>query len=275
MVEVSIIMPIFNGENYLNSTLPCILDQTFSDFELICVNDGSSDNTLAILNEFSKNDSRIKIISQKNSGPGVARNNGMKNCNGNFIYFMDYDDYICPEFLELNLNNIKNNDSDFTIFKVGKIKNNKFVNERNYIPFDEIFLDCNFNNFAVDYHSIKENVLNSYFAPWTKFYNKDFLSRYEDFVFNENIAYEDVLFHVKSMLRASKISFVDEILYYYRIDNPNSVTFDDTSMDIYPVVDFVCEFLKNENYFEEFEQEYEFFKTQQITFHMNPPVSEE
>lgn len=100
MVKVSIIMPIYNGEDNLENSLNSIKAQTFEDFELLCVNDGSTDSTLDILEEFSKNDSRIRIISQKNGGPGSARNNGLKNCTGEYVYFMDSDDRIVPDFLE-------------------------------------------------------------------------------------------------------------------------------------------------------------------------------
>jgi len=93
MVAVSIVIPVYNIEKYLPICLDSIINQTFTDFEVICVNDGSKDNSLKILEEYAKRDFRIKVISQENGGSGSARNNGLKNAQGKYIQFLDGDDY--------------------------------------------------------------------------------------------------------------------------------------------------------------------------------------
>ena len=92
-VKVSVIIPFHNGIDYVNETMRMIVNQTLKEIEIICVDDGSKDNSLNILNEYAKKDLRFKIISQENSGAGVARNNGLSRAQGEFIIFLDSDDY--------------------------------------------------------------------------------------------------------------------------------------------------------------------------------------
>lgn len=276
MVEISIIIPVYNSQDHLKDTLDYILNQTFDDFELICVNDGSGDDSLDILNDYSLKDSRIKVFSQENKGQGSARNKGLEHCTGKYVYFMDSDDCIIPEFLELVHDDIKNNSSEIVMFKTGNIESGNKIDTPPLFPFYEVFKDADFNDFTFDYTNVRKYVLNSSFAPWTKFYKKELFDRYDDFKFNEKLPYEDVLFHIKSMLRASRISFVPEYLYYYRIDNPNSSSFNyESHIKIFDVIDEVGEFLKKENYLNDFEKEFEFFKLRQITYHMITPINKE
>ena len=275
MVKISIVMPVYNCENHLNDTLNCIINQTFEDFELICINDGSTDNSLDILKNFACKDSRVQIISQENKGPGAARNKGLDVSSGDFLYFIDSDDYIVPNCLELLYNNITSNNSDIVFFKVGNIKRNKKVHIHEYFPFDKLFTDVDFNNFSFDYNSVRKYIFNASFAPWTKFYRKKFLDSYKDLRFDEELPYEDILFHVKIMLRSSRISFVPEYLYYYKIDNPHSVTFDSEShIEIFKIINYVEDFIRNENLFVEFKEEFEYFKNAQIMRHLSNPNDE-
>ena len=276
MVEISIIMPVYNSQDHLKDTLNCLLNQTFADFELICINDGSSDDSPNILNDSSLNDSRVKVISQENKGPGAARNNGLAECIGKYIYFMDSDDYIIPEFLQMVYDNMTNNDSEIVMFKIGNIEKGHKIDIRPYFPFDEVFKNVDFEDFTFDYHSVRKYVMNAAFGPWTKLYKKELFDRYDDFTFDEDVPYEDVLFHIKAMLRASKISFIPKYLYYYRIDNLNSSSFDyESHIKIFNVIDYVEAFLDKENYLNDFNNEFEYFKLRQITYHMISPISEE
>ncbi len=93
-IKVSVIVPVFNVEAYLNESLDSILNQTLNDIEIICINDGSTDNSLNILETYAKKDKRIKIISKENEGQGVARNVGLDDAQGEYISFVDSDDFI-------------------------------------------------------------------------------------------------------------------------------------------------------------------------------------
>ena len=111
MPLVSVIIPIFNVENYLKKCLKSIINQTLKDIEIICINDGSSDSSLNILNDFASSDERIIVLSQKNHGPAKSRNEGLKIAKGKYIFFVDSDDYIQDYTLEKLYENAKNNDS--------------------------------------------------------------------------------------------------------------------------------------------------------------------
>ena len=110
MSEVSIIVPIYNSEKYISACIESILHQTYKDFELLLIDDGSTDNTNNIIKKYK--DSRIKIYRQENKGTGAARNLGMKHANGNYLTFVDSDDAIEQRYLEIMLNACKNNNAD-------------------------------------------------------------------------------------------------------------------------------------------------------------------
>ena len=94
MINVSIVIPVYNVEKYLKQCLESVVNQTLDKIEVICINDGSTDNSLNILKEYEKKYNNIIIIDQENKGPGFARNIGMKRASGKYIYFLDSDDYI-------------------------------------------------------------------------------------------------------------------------------------------------------------------------------------
>ena len=99
-VEVSVIVPIYNVSNFLPKCLQSIIEQSFKDIEIICINDGSTDNSLDILNSFARLDERIVLINQPNQGVSKARNNGLAAAKGKFLLFIDGDDYIASDFIE-------------------------------------------------------------------------------------------------------------------------------------------------------------------------------
>jgi len=275
MVKVSIIMPIYNSEKFLRNILEKLKNQTFKNLEIICINDGSTDESLKILKELKNEDSRIIIINQENKGSGSARNKGLELASGDYIYFIDSDDMITPSTIEKLYNSAIRNNSDLVLYKIGNIKNGELI-FNNILPIEKIFKYEDFNNLSFNYKSIKKHVMNYQFAPWTKFYKKAFLDSYDDFRFPENVPYEDVIFHIKCMIRASSISFVPEFLYFYNITNPNSVTFDhSTHIKIFNIIDIVKEFLKEENHYKEFEEEFEYFRLAQIHRHMILPTTSE
>lgn len=263
---ISVVVPVYNAEPFLEEALSSILNQTFKDFEVLCVNDGSSDNSFKLLNEFANKDPRVKIINKPNGGCGSARNMGLDFAHGDYIYFFDPDDYVLPDAFEKLYKNAVKNDSDLVMFKIARFRDGESVDYS--IPgfdFDKLFKNTDFNNFTFDYHDIKDYVLNSSFAPWSKLYKKEFIDKYDDFRFDLGVAFDDVPFHVKSLIRASKISFVPEFFYHYRLSNPNSVNNTKSNqIDIFKICDLVEEFLVSEGVFKEFKDEFYAFKIAQI-----------
>lgn len=276
MVEISVIIPVFNVENFLKECLDSVCNQSFKDIEIICINDGSSDNSLEILREYEKKDGRMKVIDQSNRGLGASRNRGLDIACGNYIYFLDSDDYIDLDTLNKLYCSAKSNDSDVVLFKFQSFDDNHNVHYRGIeFKIDEIFGEINYSNFVFNYMDVKRHVLNSAFSACLKLYKKEFLDSFDDFYFPENLSFEDVIFHVKIMVRALKISFVDENLYYYRSNENSLLNSSANGLDIFEVIDMVEEFLKENDYYSALENEFIFFKIAQILVYMISTGSEE
>lgn len=123
MDKISVIVPVYNAENYINRCVDSILNQTHKDIEVILVNDGSKDNSLEILREYEQKDSRVKVIDQENKGVAVARDVGLKNAIGEYIAFCDSDDSYEPDFLQLLYKNLINYGADMSLCRARLFKN--------------------------------------------------------------------------------------------------------------------------------------------------------
>jgi len=140
MSIISIIIPVYNVEKYLRQCLDSIVSQTFTDFECICVNDGSTDNSLSILQEYANKDKRLKIVSQKNEGNYSARNRGIKLSNSEYITFIDSDDWIENNYLEKLYSNITvNDDVVICVFKTYETKDNIFKRDPNFATISKLY----------------------------------------------------------------------------------------------------------------------------------------
>lgn len=274
MVEISVILPVYNSEDYLKECLESITNQTFKDIEIICIDDGSSDGSLGILNDFANADNRITVISQENMGVAKTRNNALELVNGNYVYFMDSDDCLDRNAFKKLHDNITSNDSDFCIMKA------IFLNgdEEYKFPAFELekeFGKVNFNNFTFTYKDIKTHVLNDLFAPWLKLYNAKFLKSSDDFTFPEIKSYSDAPFHVKTMLNASKISFVPEYLYHYREVDDSLVHSSSNTKNFFKLSDIIEDYLKANGFFDEFKEEFDAFKIVKLVYYMGFADSDE
>jgi len=274
MVKISVLIPVYNAKDYLDESISCILNQTFKDIELICVNDGSKDNSLDILNDFAAKDSRVKVIDKKNGGCGSARNRALEEASGEFVYFFDPDDIVEENAFELAYDSAVRNDSDMVIFKANIFDKNGISNKEIFFYYDKSLKESQFDNLRFD--DIKQYVLKGGYAPWSKLYKKEFIDSYDDFRFDLGLAFDDVPFHVKSMVRAKKISFVNEFLYHYRVDNVNSVNSTASNgFDIFKIVDIVEDILRSENVFDQLTNEFYSFKLYHILNYIISTDSEE
>ncbi|MGN1362807.1 MAG: glycosyltransferase family 2 protein [Methanobrevibacter sp.] len=273
--RISVIMPIYNSNKYLKEAIDSILNQSFKDFELICVNDGSTDNSPEILENYRKKDKRIKIINQKNQGAASARNTGLKNTKGDYIYFIDSDDYIAKNTLKELYKNAILNDSDIVLYKMAHFNGDKIRYNAPGFNLEKANPNIDFNNYTFNYKKIKPEILNKTFSPCNKFYKKEFLDSYNDFYFDTGIIFEDVPFQVKSLLRAKKISYIPEYFYYYRQNHESVMNTNKNREDIYKIINIVEKFLKDNNYYKEFKYEYDYFKVLQITQYIIPANTEE
>ncbi len=219
MCEFSIIIPIYNAQEYLKNCLSSVFNQTFSDFEVICVNDGSEDASLDILQKFANKRNNIKIISQENQGASSARNRGKNEAIGKYIYFLDADDYMHPKLLEITHKFAENHNADMVCFDFIKSNDMKLEN----------FINKEIENINKIKYVVSDNPLqytkkrckyNINFASWTKVYKSNFISNLS----YANIPYfEDALHTFEAIAKKPKTVILAEKLYYY-VDNPNSLS---------------------------------------------------
>ena len=212
MVKVSIILTAFNEERYIKKAIESILNQTFKDLELIVVNDGSTDNTLDIIKGFD--DERIVLINQENMGPGASRNRALELAKGDYIMYLDGDDWYCEEAVEIAYEEIESRDTDFTFYqminyddKTGEIYENDWFNLN---IFDESFEDTVFN-----IKDFKGSIFDLSVGVCQKIYNASFLRKI-DARFPEGIFFEDMPFFYYVLLKSERISIIKKHLYYRR-----------------------------------------------------------
>lgn len=218
--KLSIIIPVYNIEKYLAKCIDSILNQTFQDFEVICINDGSTDSSLEILADYALEDRRIKIISQKNSGPATARNLGLKEVKGEFISFVDGDDWIEPNTYELTLQNMTD-DIDLICFGTKLVIEKDFLlNENNIKSFknlEEYYRIKTNGNLELNEYAIKTTTVNI----WNKIFRTSIIKE-NNIVFLANLlCSEDVGFLYKYLFMCKRLYLIDETLYNY-VQRPNS-----------------------------------------------------
>lgn len=211
-VKVSIIVPVYNAEKYITQCIESLLNQTLKECEFIYINDGSQDSSEVIINKYKKLDKRIKLISQKNQGVSAARNAGIKAALGEYIGFVDADDFVEKEMYKVLYDTAEIENCDIVISNFqSKMEGHKVFS--NY-PFPK---NINLND---DY--IQKNLL-SYFlkkddlnSVWTKIYKKKLIEK-ADATFPQNLALgEDGLFNMQCFSHAKSVRFIEYIGYHYR-----------------------------------------------------------
>lgn len=212
MPEVSVVIPVYNAGKYLSAALMSVKNQTFKDFEAICINDGSTDNSLGILQSFARDDARFKIYTQQNSGGSVARNVALDKAKGEYIAFLDNDDIYHPQYLEILYKNITEHDADISCCSYLK-----FVGNNNYCFNNQITeVDNNFVSLQpfVDKFKRKKKIES---LMWTKLYRTKLL---QNIRFSPQLpAINDILFNIEVLLSAHKAVICKCPLIAYRIIN--------------------------------------------------------
>jgi len=250
-IKISIIIPVYNVEKYLEQCLNSVVNQTLKDIEIICVNDGSTDNSKDILNEYAEKDSRIVIIDKKNAGLGAARNTGMEHVNGEYILFLDSDDWMDLEACESLYNYTLSHDSDLMIFKIRPYdeNTNEFFKRKDY----ELSAVKNFfNESNVNYKMLKNSIFKFSVVAYSKFYKKSFLDKFS-MKFPEGLIFEDNPFFYDVILKADKIKFLDEYYVYRRFRDGSIITScDKRFLDIIPITNLMLDIFKRNNLYIEY-----------------------
>ena len=221
-IKVSVVVPIFNVEDYIGPCLDSILDQSLKEFEVICVNDGSTDSSLDILKEYAAKDNRIKIIDKDNAGYGHTMNIGMDMASGEYFVIVESDDFILPKMFETLYDAAKENDLDFVksdFYRFYGEDNKNIIKE--YQKLDKTNSNKYYNKIfsTHDDHETYKLLMNT----WTGLYSLDFL-RKNNIRHSETpgASYQDNGFWFKTFFYGKRVMFIPEPFYMYRRDNPNS-----------------------------------------------------
>lgn len=223
MIKISVIIPVYNTEKYIKECLDSIANQTFNDFEVICVNDGSVDNSLNILDEYAQRDSRFIIITQKNQGAGPARNNGLKQAKGEYVLFLDSDDVFEPTMLEEMYNKIQEFDADLAVCSCKKMnEKGEIIEDSN--PQWPLKLDIVPLNTTFSRKDYPEDILWMLCViPWNKLCKKEILIK-NNIEFQNITSSNDVAFGHKVIVCAQKIVVFDRKLIKYRYHHKESIS---------------------------------------------------
>ena len=213
MVKITVIIPAYNVESYIEECLDSVVNQSFGDIEIVCVNDGSTDNTLDILNVYAEKDSRIRIINQTNHGLSYSRNIAMENARGEYICFLDADDYLDLDTLEKTYAISEEKSLDFVIFKLIDFDDETRELKADYY-FDMPYLKRIVGDSVFSIDEVQENLYKMCVTAPGKLYRHDFI---KDFKFPEGLIFEDNAYFTELMFNAKRIYFLDEYLYFRRV----------------------------------------------------------
>ena len=220
--QISLVIAIYNLEKYLRECMDSVLNQTFQDFEVICVNDGSTDGTLEILNEYADKDHRIKIINQQNQGAGAARTRGLREVQGKYFQMLDGDDYFEPNMLEKLYNLAEKHGADIAACSSRKVDDFGNITEsRN--PNSPIDLWKTPLNKPFSYKDFPEDIFSLIgYVPWNKLYLTS-MAKENSLEYPSIVGGEDMAFVLMALACAKKVVVIDDELINYRFNRPGSV----------------------------------------------------
>ena len=206
-IKVSIIVPAYNVENYIEDCLNSLVNQTLKDIEIIVVNDESTDSTFDIIKKYANNDSRIKVINQKNQGVAGARNSGLEIALGEFIGFVDSDDWIDSNYFELLYNSAKENDADMAIASILKHK-------KKYLKYNAKYTKLEVANTIQEKIKLCQDKKKRFFYVWNKLCKADVIKN-NSINFPQGRVFEDVKFSTEAVFYSKKIIAVPNTYYHY------------------------------------------------------------
>ncbi len=214
MPKVSVIVPIYNAQKYLNQCLDSIIGQTLKDIEIICINDGSTDNSLNILKEYAAKDDRIIVVNKPNTGYGHTMNVGLEHATGEYIGIVESDDFVDLEMFEQIYDIAKKNSAEV-------VKSNYFEYKNKSNTFIENLKDCKYNNIFSPME--EQNVFFVSPSIWSGIYKRSLLIN-NNIKFNETpgASYQDTSFAFKVWASAKRVYLVNEAFLHYRKDNMDS-----------------------------------------------------
>lgn len=218
---VSIIVPVYKVEEMLDRCMESILHQSYKNIEVILVDDGSPDRCPILCDEYSKKDKRVKVIHKENGGLSSARNEGLKKATGEYLCFIDSDDYVEKNYVEKLYNEISKNNLDFVVCNYKRI-------------YGEVIQNCEVNNFKID------NFINP--SVWNKMYRK---SLFKNIKFPDKLYYEDLGTFPMVYCNGKKYKIINDYLYNYA-QNINSIMHQTNNkiFDVYKIFELNLDYIK-------------------------------
>lgn len=217
--KVSVIIPVYNAEKYLRQCLDSVVNQSLREIEIICVDDGSTDGSREILAEYAA-DGRLAVLTQENSGPGVARNKGLDHASGEYVMFLDADDWFELDMLEKLVQSAEKNSSDIVICKTAQFDEQKQQHKSaDWMLKPELLPGESFAPKEIAPYLFQF----TYGMAWDKLYRSDFVKE-NCLRFPPLRASEDMPFVFKSLMLAGRISILPEVKVNYRVNIPGSVS---------------------------------------------------
>ncbi|MDR3315972.1 MAG: glycosyltransferase family 2 protein [Coriobacteriales bacterium] len=252
---ISVIIPVYNVEGVLAETLDSVLGQTHRELEVICIDDGSTDGSRALLEQYAAQDARIRVLTQPNAGAGAARNRGLDAAQGAYLSFLDADDTFEPEMLALAYQRCKRYDADFCLFDSDEFGVERWrtagpatINKK-LLPLEQP---------VFDFRAIKGDVFRSMLGwAWDKLYKTAFV-RAHDLRFPEQHNTEDLYFVFAGLVLAERITVLDKTLVHQRIRPSTSLSKSRARhpFDFYASLTALRDLLKREGSFQELESDY-------------------
>lgn len=219
--KITLIVPVYNVEKYLPQCMNSLVNQTLKDIEILCINDGSTDNSLEILKSYADKDNRVRIVTQQNAGQGAARNVGIREAKGKYLAFVDSDDWQDIHFCEKMYEIAERNDVELVIGRYVNFddKSQKIVS---CPAVEDILLFERFQNKIFSFDDAQDLYFNQICgAPWNKLYRTDFM-RKNKLYFREGIKYEDYPHFFKMFICVKRAVLCPERVYFYRLNRQGS-----------------------------------------------------
>ena len=242
MEKISVLVPVYNAEKYIEKCIKSIINQTYKDIEIVLIDDESKDNSLNIMKNLQKQDNRIKIVSVENKGVADARNSAIENATGKLLTFVDSDDTIDEDYLEIMYNNLKKYDADIAV-----------INCKNIIEETGAILHKDFGIKQIKEYTSTEAVKDLFYynflrhSPWRKLYKRNVWNNIK-FPLGKN--YEDLAIIYKTFLNANKIIYIPEEKYNYLIRKGSIVHNEIRKTDAQAIIEYCSKILEdvNKNY---------------------------
>lgn len=220
-IKVSVIIPVYNVQEYLQECLDSILGQTLKEIEVICIDDGSTDKSYDILMEYQKKDSRIIVLQQENQGAGIARNKGLDIARGEYLSFLDADDFFDKEMLKKSYMKALDNDCDIVMFRHNRYDHQSkkkydlsHMMRKDKFPDQDVF---NANDISGNFY------FTIYGWTWDKLFKKAFIDQLK-IKFQSTRIYNDMFFTYSAIVAASKLSYMNDVLMFQRVNRTGSIT---------------------------------------------------